>query len=63
MIDNGEDFETFIFFRDGMFYPVEIPPSQVQANVDLNPGTLMVVHAEDGNIVWSPPLKERAAAE
>lgn len=43
--------ETFLFFRDGFFYPVDIPRDQVIANVELNPGTLRV---EDlaGNIVW-----------
>lgn len=50
-----EECEVFIFFRDKMFYPVEIPPSHVQANVDLNPGTTLVMHI-DGHIVWSPPV-------
>ena len=50
-----EDCETFIFFREGSFYSIEIPPSQVQANVDRNHGTILVVHA-DGHIIWSPPF-------
>lgn len=47
------DLETFIFFREGMFYPVEIPPDQLIANVELNPGTLKVEDVK-GNIVWRP---------
>lgn len=45
--------EVFLFFRKGMFYPVEIPRDQVIANVELNPGTLKVEDIE-GNIVWRP---------
>lgn len=43
--------ETFVFFRTGHFYFVDIPADQVLANVALNPGTTRV---EDvvGNIVW-----------
>lgn len=46
-----EKLRTYIFVRDRHFYPVQIPPSQLQANIDLNPGTIRV---EDtgGNIVW-----------
>lgn len=45
--------EPFIFFREGFFYPVEILRSQVEKNVELNPGTLRVEDL-DGNIVWRP---------
>lgn len=45
--------ELFLFFREGHFYPVEIPRDQVLANVELNPGTLKVEDIE-GNIVWRP---------
>lgn len=45
--------EPFVFFRDGHFYVVEIPPDQVLANVELNPGTIRVEDIE-GNIVWRP---------
>ncbi len=43
--------EVFLFFREGMFYPVEIPRDQVQANVELNPGTLKVEDIK-GNVIW-----------
>lgn len=43
--------EPFVFFRDKMFYVVEIPPEQVLANVELNPGTTMVQDV-NGNVVW-----------
>lgn len=45
--------EPFVFFRGDMWYVVEIPPSQVIANVELNPGTTMVQDVS-GNIVWRP---------
>lgn len=45
--------ETFIFFRDIGWYPVEIYRDQVIANVNLNPGTLKVEDMQ-GNIVWEP---------
>lgn len=50
---SDEPLEPFVFFRDGVFYIVEIPRSQVMANVECNPGTLRV---EDiaGNVVWRP---------
>jgi len=43
--------ETFLFFREGHFYAVDIPPDQVLANVELNPGTLRVEDLK-GNIIW-----------
>ena len=43
--------ETFLFFREGHFYPVDIPREQVMANVELNPGTLKVEDIK-GNVVW-----------
>ena len=45
--------QPFVFFREGMFYVVEIPSEDVLANVELNPGTIRV---EDlaGNVVWRP---------
>lgn len=45
---------TFIFFREGMFYPVRIPEDQVEENVRLNPGTLRV-ETMTGRIVWPKP--------
>lgn len=52
MSSNQNQTEVFLFFREGMFYPVEIPRDQVLANVELNPGTLKVEDIE-GNVVWS----------
>lgn len=49
----SKDLETFLFFREGHFYPVDIPRDQVLANVELNPGTLKVEDIQ-GNIVWRP---------
>lgn len=46
-----QNLEVFLFFREGMFYPVEIPREQVLANVELNPGTLKVEDIQ-GNVVW-----------
>lgn len=43
--------EPFVFFRGDMFYVVEIPPDQVVANIELNPGTTMVQDVS-GKIVW-----------
>lgn len=43
--------EPFVFFRGDMFYVVEIPPEQVLANVELNPGTTQVQDIQ-GKIVW-----------
>jgi hypothetical protein len=43
--------EPFLFFREGHFYPVEIPRDQVLANVELNPGTLKVEDLK-GNVIW-----------
>jgi len=44
--------ETFVFFREGFFYPVEIPVESIADNAALNPGTLRV---EDlcGRVMWS----------
>lgn len=47
---------TFLFFRDEGFYPVEIPPEDLQDNITCNPGTLRVRHmTEDGfsPLVWT----------
>lgn len=51
MSDKKKQTEVFLFFREGHFYPVEIPRDQVLANVELNPGTLKVEDIK-GNIVW-----------
>ncbi len=39
----------FLFFRNEGFYPVEIPPEDLQDNITANPGTLRVRRmSEDG---------------
>jgi hypothetical protein len=43
---------VFIFFRKEGWYPVEIPPEQLDENIRLNPGTLKVEDMQ-GNVVWS----------
>lgn len=53
---DAQGLAIFLFFRTGpggksFFYPVEIPPGQLQANIDLNPGTIRVEDI-DGNVVW-----------
>lgn len=45
--------EPFVFFRDKMFYVVEIPREHLLANVELNPGTTKVEDVS-GNVVWRP---------
>lgn len=47
---------TFLFFRDEGFYPVEIPPEDLQDNITCNPGTRRVHRMiEDGRdvLVWT----------
>lgn len=41
----------FIFFRKEGFYVVEIPADQLQANIDLNPGTIRVEDMS-GRVMW-----------
>lgn len=52
----------FIFFREGVFYPIEIPADQLQANIDHNPGTLRVEDLH-GNVLWRAPAGQAAADE
>lgn len=41
-----------IFFREGGFYPLEIPEATIEDNVKCNPGTLRVEDAVTGEILW-----------
>jgi hypothetical protein len=43
--------EPMLFIRDDCFYIVEIPRAHVQANVDLNPGTVRV-ESVTGEVLW-----------
>ena len=46
---------VYLFFRgDGLWYPVELAPEAVAANVKCNPGTVRVEDIEAGTIVWPP---------
>lgn len=41
-----------IFFREGMFYPIELPiTDDLNAHAEANPGTLRIEDAA-GNILW-----------
>jgi len=41
-----------IFFREGGFYPLEIPEATVEDCAKCNPGTLRVEDAVTGEILW-----------
>lgn len=42
----------YLFFREGMFYPIEDESDEkVLAHIPLNPGTLKV-ETFDGRVVW-----------
>jgi len=51
--------ETFLFFRETGFYPIDIPPQTVIDNVKCNPGTIRVEDMR-GNVVWEESLEGRA---
>ena len=42
----------FMFFREGGFYPLELPEATVADVADCNPGTLRVEDALTGDVVW-----------
>jgi len=45
--------QTYIFFREGMFYPVELrDDADAKVNAELNPGTIRVEDIE-GRVVWA----------
>lgn len=43
--------KEFVFFREDIFYVVEIPPESVAKNAEMNPGTIKV-ETIDGKKVW-----------
>lgn len=44
-----------IFFREGMFYPLELPDTDdLSAHAEANPGTLRVEDGITGEILWRP---------
>lgn len=46
--------QIVIFFREGGWYPLELPISDDLAkHAELNPGTLRIEDAK-GNILWRP---------
>lgn len=50
--------KTYIFFRDGTFYPVELSSDeQARKNAECNPGTLKVENALTREIVWEKPTE------
>lgn len=42
----------YLFVRAEGFYPVELPEATVADNAERNPGTLKVIHALSGIVVW-----------
>lgn len=57
--------KPYIFFREGMFYPVELrDDDDARANAECNPGTLKVENLLTNEIVWPRVLNaEGSAAE
>lgn len=46
--------KTYLFFRAGGFYPVQLPnDEEAQRNAEINPGTLRV-ETPSGFVVWKP---------
>ena len=43
---------TFLFFRENGFYPIELPEATVEDCAECNPGTLKVMDALTGEIIW-----------
>jgi len=50
---NWDGTMTYLFHRDGGFYPVDIPPEQLAANIHCNPGTRAVSDAVTGHMIWT----------
>ena len=51
----------FIFFREGGFYPLELPEATVADNAESNPGTLRVEDAVTREVVWPNAADQRRA--
>lgn len=46
---------TFIFHREGMWYPLELPENDdLAAHAECNPGTLKITDAVTGKVLWQP---------
>lgn len=51
---NGTETRLVIFFREGMFYPLELPVTDDLAkHAECNPGTLRIEDIR-GNVLWRP---------
>lgn len=45
---------TVLFFREGMFYPIDVPEDDDLAkHAELNPGTLRIEDIR-GKVLWQP---------
>lgn len=44
----------YIFIRKDGFYPITLPEATVADNAAANPGTMKVILAETGDVVWQP---------
>ncbi len=51
-LDPTEEWRTYIFYREGMWYPIDLPPSTIADNAERNPGTLRIEDALTGEVVW-----------
>lgn len=54
--------ETVIFFREGMFYPIQLSGlkptlEEVADHAELNPGTLRIEDLK-GNVLWPEGTKQ-----
>ena len=56
IVQQHERRTRYVFFRDGMFYPIEMKDdADACANAECNPGTTRVEDA-NGRVVWRPQL-------
>jgi hypothetical protein len=54
----SEKARTYVFFRPGFWYLLELPPSTIADNAERNPGTSRVEDALTGEVVWRPEWKK-----
>jgi hypothetical protein len=47
-----EELKSYVFMRADCFYVVEVPPSQLDDNIRLNPGTLRVLSDDGRTVLW-----------
>lgn len=43
----------FLFVRNDGFYPIELPEDTVADNAECNKGTIRVIDAKTGEVVWN----------